>query len=219
MLCLAVCDFESIDLCGYVNDPTNTIDWKRTQAGIDDSLPMADVTYRSTHGHFMLLKGNSTNVRLNGRLATPSFPDTSGSCLRWYMILNNRATLRIRTLAFGALNPNVVYDIQGDQGRDWKLAQTTIRVGSPYQVVFDGILNSTNDILDAVAIDEVEMRSGVCDELGSCDFETGLCGYQPIKADFDWKRTSYNVEVYSAPQFDHTTNSRAGKDLSLIPKF
>lgn len=207
---LGVCDFESIDLCGYVNDPTNTMDWKRAQAGTDVSLPLGDVTYASTHGHFMLLKGDNTTSAVSGRFVSPSFPDTSGSCIRWYMLLDNRATLRVRTFAFGSLNPTVLYTVQGNQGKQWKLAQTTARSGSPYQVVFEGILNNTNNEIDAVLIDDVEVRSGVCDDLGSCDFERGLCGYQPLKADFDWKRTSYNIEIFSAPQFDHTTNSRAG---------
>ena len=207
---LGVCDFESVDLCGYVNDPTNTMDWKRAQAGTDVSLPLADVTYASTHGHFMLLKGDNTTSPVSGRLVSPSFPDTSGSCIRWYMLLDNRATLRVRTFAFGSLNPTILYTVQGNQGKQWKLAQTTARSGSPYQVVFEGILNNTNNEIDAVLIDDVEVRSGVCDDLGTCDFERGFCGYQPLKADFDWKRTSYNVEIFSAPQFDHTTNSRAG---------
>jgi hypothetical protein len=127
------------------------------------------------------------------------------------MLLDNRATLRVRTFAFGSLNPTVLYTAQGNQGKQWKLAQTTARSGSPYQVVFEGLLNNTNNEIDAVLIDDVEVRSGVCEDLGTCDFERGLCAYQPLKTDFDWKRTSYNIEIFSAPQFDHTTNSRAGQ--------
>ncbi|CAF4949449.1 unnamed protein product, partial [Rotaria magnacalcarata] len=102
-----VCDFESSDLCSYVNDPTNTIDWKRYQAGANASIPPVDVTYSSTHGHFMFLKADNPGKSVSGRLVTPSYPDTSGSCIRWYMILENGATLNVRTYAFGAINPNV----------------------------------------------------------------------------------------------------------------
>ncbi|UJR31098.1 hypothetical protein I4U23_018606, partial [Adineta vaga] len=205
-----VCDFESSDLCGYVNDPTNTIDWIRHQAGTDASIPATDVSYGSSHGHFMFLKGNDATKSLSGRFVTPSYPDTSGSCIRWYMLLENTPTLRVRTFAFGSLNPNILYTIHGTQGTQWKAAQITVRSGSPYQVVFEGLLNNTNSMLDSIALDDVSIRSGACDPLGSCDFEQGICGYQYMKADFDWKRTSYNVETYSAPQFDHTTNTRAG---------
>ncbi|CAF0847412.1 unnamed protein product, partial [Rotaria sordida] len=205
-----VCDFESSDLCSYVNDPTNTIDWKRSQAGIDPTLPSVDVTYSSSHGHFMLLKSDKGLQPVNGRLVTPNFPDTSGSCIRWYMLLQNSAELYIRTFAFGSLNPNILYSVRGTQGNQWKLAQITVKSGSPYQVAFEGVLNNANNTLDSIAIDDVEIKSGVCDGLGSCDFEKGLCGFQNLKADFDWKRTSYNAEIYLAPQIDHTTNSRAG---------
>lgn len=213
-LLAGVCDFESIDLCGYVNDPNNIVDWKRVQAGVDPLAPSLDVSYASTHGHFMFVKGNGTNTGVSSRLFSPNYPDTSGSCIRWYMILTNQATLRVRTYAFGALNPTVLYTVQGSQGNQWKLAQVTARSGSPYQVVFEALLNSTGSDVNAVALDDVEVRSGACEDLGSCDFERGLCAYQPLKADFDWKRTSYNIEIFGAPQFDHTTNTRAGKRSS-----
>ena len=205
---LGICDFESIDLCGYVNDPTNTIDWRRFRAATDSSLPSTDVTYGSSHGHFMLLKSNSSiSSTLKSRLVTPSYPDTSGSCIRWYMLLENNATLNVRTYAFGTINPKILYTLQGTQGSRWKLAQTTVRSGSPYQVVFEGILANGDD---SVAIDDVEIRTSECDALGSCNFENGLCGFQYLEADFDWKRTTYNIELYGAPQFDHTTNSHSG---------
>jgi hypothetical protein len=218
IICLlsAVCDFESGDLCGYVNDPTNTIDWERYQAGTDPSVPSVDVTYGSSHGHFMFLKANLTSKAVSGRLVTPMYPDTSGSCIQWYMLLENQATLRVRTYAFGSLNPNVLYTVHGNHGQQWKLAQTTVRSGSPFQVVFEGLLNNTDNLLDSVAIDDVGIQNGVCEELGSCDLEKGLCGYQYLKADFDWKRTSYNIEIFNAPQFDHTTNTRTGRRHFLI---
>lgn len=207
---LALCDFESVDLCGYVNDPTNVLDWKRVQAASDPSVPAVDVSYNSNIGHFAFLKGDVNTARISSRLITQSFPDTSGSCLRWYMILENSASLRIQTLALGAINPNRAYEVIGGKGKQWKLTRTTINSSRPFQIVFDGILNNTNNILDSIAIDDVELQSGPCGDLGFCDFERDLCGYQPIPADFEWKRTSFNIELFSAPQFDHTVNTRAG---------
>jgi hypothetical protein len=161
----------------------------------------------------MFLQANTTSSTHNGRLVTPSYPDTSGSCIRWHMLLENTATLRVRTLAFGALNPTILYTVHGTQGNQWKLAQTTVRSASPYQIVFEGSLNNTDNKLDSIAIDDISIQSGVCDELGSCDFERGICGFQHLKADFDWKRTNYNIELYNAPEVDHTTNTRAGLNI------
>jgi hypothetical protein len=163
----------------------------------------------------MFLKSNTTLGTVSSRLVTPSYPDTSGSCIRWYMLLENTAILRVRTYAFGTINPNILYTTYGTQGKQWKLAQVTVRSGSPYQAVFEGVLN-TDNTLDSVAIDEIGIQSGVCEELGSCDFERGLCGFQYLQADFDWKRTTYNIEIFSAPLFDHTTLSPSGLIFSKI---
>lgn len=178
-----------------------------------------DVTYGSTHGHFMFLKANTTSGMISSRLMTPLYPDTSGSCIRWYMYVENQATLRVRTYAYGTLNPTILYTNIGTNGKQWKLAQVTVRSGSPYQVVFEGALNNTGDTLDSIAIDDVGIESGACENLGSCDFEDGICGYQNLKADFNWKRTSYNIEIFNAPATDHTTNSRAGSRSSRFSLF
>lgn len=169
----------------------------------------------------MFLKSDTTSGIINSHLMTPHYPDTSGSCLRWYMLLQNTATLNVRTFAYGVLNPTILYTAYGTQGSQWKLAQVTVRSGSPYQAVFEGVLNTVNETLDSIAIDDVGIESGVCANLASCDFERDLCGYQYLKADFDWKRTTYNIELYNAPQFDHTTLSAAGNDkfLNHIDKF
>jgi hypothetical protein len=132
------------------------------------------------------------------------------------MLLENTATLHVRTYAFGTLNPTSLYSISGSQGQQWKLVQATVRSGSPYQAVFEGVLHNTDNILDSVAIDDIGIESGVCSELGSCDFEKNLCGFQYLKADFDWKRTTFNIELFNAPPFDHTTQNQAGLIYSMI---
>jgi len=207
---LASCDFESSDLCGYVNDPTNTVEWKRFQAGINPSVPSVDVTYGSSHGHFMFLKSETTSGMVSSRLVTTNYADTSGSCVRWYMVLENSAILQVRTYAFGTLNPTILYTVYGTQGKEWKLAQATVRSSSQFQVVFQGFLNNTENVLDSIALDDIGIQSGVCEQLGSCDFERSLCGFQSLKADFNWKRTTFNLEIFSAPELDHTTQSPTG---------
>ncbi|CAF3418653.1 unnamed protein product [Rotaria socialis] len=206
----SVCDFESSEQCDYINDPTNTINWKRSQAETDSSFPSIDVTYSTSYGHFMLLKDKNTTGPVYSRLITPHYPSTSGSCLRWYMLLENAPTLNIKIDAVNILNSTNLYTIHGTYGKQWRLAQTTIRSTSSYQVIFEGILNNANKIIDSLAIDDIEMKSGVCEELGSCDFENGLCGFQNIRSDFSWKRTSHSTEVLNTLEVDHTTNSERG---------
>ena len=85
-----------------------------------------------------------------------------------------------------------------------------------FQIVFEGVLGAVGASADAVAIDDVEIQSGACAQTASCDFEQNLWGFQLLKADFNWKRTSANGELSLGPLFDHTTNSRSGLFFFLV---
>ncbi|CAF3933397.1 unnamed protein product [Rotaria magnacalcarata] len=113
----SVCDFESSEQCDYINDPTNIINWKRSQAEIDSSFPSIDVTYSTSYGHFMLLKDKNTTRPVYSRLITPHYFSTNGSCLRWYMLLENAATLNIKIDAVNILNSTNLYTIHGAYGK------------------------------------------------------------------------------------------------------
>lgn len=206
----AVCDFESAFICDYIHDPSSSVAWQRVQANGDTFVPSMDVSYGSSYGHLMFLRRAANASGTIGRLLTPVYRSNSASCLRWHMVLRHRAHLTIFVMPSDGLNRSSLYSIHGDQGSTWKLAQATIDQSIPFGILFEGILTDdlTND--DAVAIDDVELRRGPCPELGSCDFERDLCGYQSLSVDFDWKRTSFNLQAINAPLLDHTTSSRAG---------
>lgn len=79
------------------------------------------------------------------------------------------------------------------------------------QVVFEAVRGPsyTSD----VAIDDVSIISGACPAPGSCNFESGKCGYSNIVNgdDFDWSRTKgRSPSAYTGPHTDHTTNSENG---------
>jgi len=51
-------------------------------------------------------------------------------------------------------------------------------------------------------------------ECGTCDFETGMCGfYDGSEDEFKWKRTQAPSKISAGPQVDHTTNSTSGNYL------
>ncbi|CAF3694948.1 unnamed protein product, partial [Didymodactylos carnosus] len=205
----STCDFEVSDLCGYVNDPTNDVLWIRQQGGTPSAGtgPTLDVTYGSTLGHYMYLSSDKAEKSGDsGRLVSSEYPDTVGSCIRFWAHLygNNIGTLNVRTYAYGQLNPKILYTVTGSQGDRWKLIQTTVKSSTPYQLVFEGVLQAGD-----IAIDDIEVQSGECSPLASCDFEKNMCGFIHLKADFNWKRTSYQ-QVISGPGTDHTTLTRDG---------
>lgn len=85
-----------------------------------------------------------------------------------------------------------------------------------FQLVFEGVRGSsyTSDI----AIDDFNIVPGRCQPAGSCNFETGLCGYTNDRGDeFDWTRGNGGTPSdLTGPHNDHTTNSPAGLPSSEI---
>ena len=63
------------------------------------------------------------------------------------------------------------------------------------------------------ALDDFQIKSGICTPLGDCDFETGFCGWtqEVLKDDFDWLVMSHDASHGGlGPSVDHTTNTSAG---------
>ena len=79
------------------------------------------------------------------------------------------------------------------------------------QIVFEGVrgYGSQGDI----GLDDVSLKSGACPGIGSCDFETGLCGYTQRRNDnFDWLRKAGSTPtVNTGPRVDHTLGSTTGE--------
>lgn len=64
-----------------------------------------------------------------------------------------------------------------------------------------------------IALDDVALKSGACPDVGTCDFETDLCGFVQRRDDtFDWLRKSGSTPtVNTGPMFDHTLKTSNGE--------
>ena len=82
--------------------------------------------------------------------------------------------------------------------------------------MFEGIRGG--DYRSDIAIDDIIIHNYACPPKGSCDFESGLCGYDNIADDkFDWVRHSGGTtSINTGPKTDHTTGTNLGKYLSLL---
>lgn len=84
------------------------------------------------------------------------------------------------------------------------------------QIVFEGLrgYGSQGDI----GLDDISFTTGACPGIGSCDFETDLCGFIQRRDDtFDWLRKAGSTPtVNTGPTVDHTLGSTSGQ--SIIPK-
>ena len=70
-----------------------------------------------------------------------------------------------------------------------------------------------------IGLDDVEIVDGACPAQGSCDFETGYCGYsnEVERDDFDWQLGRGTVYYYTGPKVDHTTGTALGYYAYINP--
>lgn len=72
----------------------------------------------------------------------------------------------------------------------------------------------------SVFLDDISIDFKSCPQLGSCDFEDGLCGYKLLSSsDFDWiilnGEFGSTQNTWDVPTTDHTTGSSAGSFIYL----
>ncbi len=93
----------------------------------------------------------------------------------------------------------------GNLGNRWRYGHVTVRSNDPYQIAFEGIVGTSFQVKQRksyledisiyyfiqgdIAIDDIRITNGPCENEGSCDFEQAtFCGFYNTKEadDFDW---------------------------------
>lgn len=213
-----VCDFED-DECGYTQDYTDQFDWSLHSLHSSGTLnmfntaPLTDHTFGTRLGHYMYVQG-STQHRpgYKARLDSPLLDPTTGSCLQfWYNMHGSTAgTLNIYLRKQGALG-SPVWTRVGDQGRDWEVAQVTLRSALSFQVTFEGIVG--RGYYGTASIDDIIVKPGACPGEGNCDFEGSLCTWKNTHSGdtFDWLQGENRLlSGFTGKVLDHTLNTPYG---------
>lgn len=213
------CDFESYDLCGYVNDVNNPAQftWKRIQG--NDSDP--DHTYDTDLGHYMNIKSVAPHVKdRKARFLSTAYPATTICVSFWYKTLGN-ISLAVRTYSFGQYNQRAGFQATGDRGKEWSLGQASLTYSAPFQIAFESVDLGAELGDGEIWLDDIDINFRTCQALGSCDFEAGTCGYSYLSkySDFDWVILDgyfgLSQNIWDVPKYDHTTNTPAGHFMFL----
>ncbi|XP_025084894.1 MAM and LDL-receptor class A domain-containing protein 2-like isoform X1 [Pomacea canaliculata] len=208
-----ICDFESEDLCGYIQETSGAHNWTRQRGHMPGTGtgPATDHTYGTMSGYYMYTEASSANPDETASLLSPVQPATTGKCLHFYYHMSGTGmgTLMVSIRA-QAINTVVWYHFS-DQGNVWRAAQVSINSNFQYQVTFRGIQRSTS--LSDIAIDDVELLDGLCPPPASCDFEQGQCEWSNDNTDddFDWIRSQGSIiTANTGPTSDHTLQNIKG---------
>ncbi|XP_025084901.1 MAM and LDL-receptor class A domain-containing protein 1-like [Pomacea canaliculata] len=217
----ATCDFESSSdpLCGFIQDRTDNFDWKQSNGslGTTEAGPFEDHTYGSLAGHFIYTEKyfqhhEKDTARLISRMYTN--PNSIQHCLRFYYLMqgSNIGMLNVYTTAQNQTLSAPIWTLSISQGYQWKQAKVTITIINNFQVIFEAVVGST--VSGYIAIDDITITAGACQDAASCDFEEDLCLWTNAydgSDKFDWLRVQGSSSTqYVTPSADHTSGNSSG---------
>ncbi|XP_053690162.1 uncharacterized protein LOC128738795 [Sabethes cyaneus] len=125
------CDFEVVDWCGWTNEPTQALSWKRSSGTVSMQAlktgPKQDHTVGvPLNGHFMIVDSTEQVTNASARLLSPIYPAnySLNSCFRFFyhMYGNSVGSLAVYLEPTSALmsEKQTLFYLSGRQGNVWK---------------------------------------------------------------------------------------------------
>ncbi|XP_003794870.1 apical endosomal glycoprotein [Otolemur garnettii] len=208
------CSFEDSG-CGFFTGDQGLWKCQTNASGQAAWGPPTDHTTETAQGHYMVVD-MSPNALPQGHVATLTSeeyrPLAQSACLTfWYHLSpRNPGTLRVHMEQSGRRQ---VLSISAQGGAVWRLGSVGIQAGQAWRVVFEAVAAGVQP--SYVALDDLFLQDGACPQPGSCDFETGLCGWShlawPGLSGYSWDWSSGTTPSrYPHPSVDHTLGTEAG---------
>ncbi|GFR70367.1 MAM and LDL-receptor class A domain-containing protein 2-like, partial [Elysia marginata] len=213
----ALCSFES-DMCGYIQETSDDFDWTRTNRETlsTGTGPKNDHSLSTSQGYYLYMEASAPQRSGDkARVMSPIYPGGGPECLEFYYHMHGTAEgyLIVYVRQVGEREQgSTIWSMHGDRGDRWRVAQATIMLSTPYQIVFEGTVgaNYSSDI----GLDDIRITPGPCPHPVTCDFETGFCTFVNSQdSDVKWILDSPKTGTAFAgitPKVDHTTGSIGG---------
>ncbi|XP_042526195.1 apical endosomal glycoprotein [Dipodomys spectabilis] len=208
------CSFED-SACGFSSGGQGL--WTR-QAHVTGHVPWgpwADHTTETAQGHYMVVD-TSPGALSQGQVASLTSahhpPLAQPSCLTfWYHLSpQNPGTLRVHV---EDSERRQVLSLSAHGGLAWRLGSVDMQAEKTWRVVFEAVAAGVER--SYMALDDLALHDGPCARPGSCNFESGLCGWShcarasPGRYSWDWSGASIPSR-YPQPAVDHTLGTQAG---------
>ncbi|XP_063172549.1 apical endosomal glycoprotein-like [Candoia aspera] len=211
------CSFEA-DECGF-SAPRQQM-WRR-QNGTRGWGPPVDHTVGEPRGHYMVI-GTSADKLPSGQVAILRSlvfsPRPHTYCVSfWYYPSSGdpgSLTAYVEEEEGGAQRGTLSLDTA--QGAAWRYGSFVAKVQGRWQVVF-AAGGADGGPASYIALDDLFVKEGGCSEPGSCDFESGPCGWSKPHGNrygWDWKGAATPLRSPS-PKEDCTLGTGAGQPPSL----
>ncbi|XP_048205023.1 apical endosomal glycoprotein [Perognathus longimembris pacificus] len=208
------CSFED-SACGFSTGGRGL--WTRQANASGQALwgPRTDHTTETTQGHYMVVD-TSPEALPQGQAASltsaPHPPLARPSCLTFWYHLSLRSPGALRVHVEEGRRRQVL-SLSAPGGRAWRLAGVDLRAERTWRVVFEAVAAGVED--SYVALDDLSLHDGPCARPGSCDFESGLCGWShlawPSLGGYSWDWSGAAIPSrYPQPAVDHTLGTQAG---------
>nr|XP_056716098.1 apical endosomal glycoprotein [Euleptes europaea] len=204
------CSFETND-CEFVG--TKQHPWIQ-RTGTDGQGPPTDHTLGTPKGHYMIINCSAETLPV-GQKATfqsstfPSLLHTHCVMFWYYLSISDPGSLTVYVEERGTQRK--MLSISTMQGEAWRYSNFSVQVQDEWQVVF--VVEGTGGGPSSyIAVDDLHVMEGACPKSGSCDFESGMCGWSKPHGDWyswDWKEGS--TPLWSpSPKEDSTLETEAG---------
>ncbi|XP_078492260.1 uncharacterized protein LOC100183060 isoform X2 [Ciona intestinalis] len=189
------CSFEG-KLCLWTQDSDDDFDWTlwHRQTLSNGTGPFLDHTMLRTNSSYLYAEATTQNHEDKARLSSVWL--ARPVCLKLYYHMRGASvgnlSLYIREYESGNLTKK--WEKSGNQGIYWNIARVSINYHSLYQIIIEA--SRGIDYPGDIAIDDVEIKNGLCKVEHSCSFNTFddlLCGYEQAE---DWILWSGPSETY-----------------------
>ncbi|XP_051984548.1 zonadhesin [Xyrauchen texanus] len=162
-VCSINCDFES-DICSWTQLLTDVFDWTRHTGSTPSSMTGPSSDHTTGSGFYIYIEGDSALQGDTARLLSLECADPQPQCLQfWYHIYGTSSTMGLRVYMFEDNVSQEVWRRRENHGDIWHRALVNLSPKTKFQVIFEGHIGTT--ALSDVAIDDVSLHRGTCDDL------------------------------------------------------
>nr|XP_021506776.1 apical endosomal glycoprotein [Meriones unguiculatus] len=208
------CSFEDSD-CGFSLGGSGLWIRQNNASGLVPWGPWTDHTTETAQGYYMMVN-TSPDVLAKGHVASLTSeehqPVPRQACLTfWYHLsFHNPGTLRVHV---EQSTRRQELSISDHGGFAWRLGSVNVEAEQAWRVVFEAVAAGVEH--SYMALDDIFLQEGLCAQPGSCDFESGLCGWShlvwPSLGGYSWDWSSgATPSRYPKPTVDHTLGTEAG---------